>query len=397
MDTLYLRILPGEAGFAWLNPVDGHVETATTLDALSAVAQGKRVLVAVPGQDVLCLRAQWPGGSRQRVRQALPYLLEEQLIGDVERQHFALGLWDGEQLPVVVVARSRMDGWLAQLSAAGVVAQQLVPDCLLADWRDGQWSIHFDADGGCQLRSESQGGFSADVESAPLLLDLAWQQASPRPPSCLLSGEPPQWFVEWAEQQGLALMPTDTSLLAQWAAVEPRQPVIDLLQGGYSRQQQFGRLLRPWLPAAVVFSLWLLLTLGLAGADYWRLAEQRDQLRLQIDRVYLDTFPDAKRVVNARVQMAQRLNELRAGQEASSGAALGLIAALSEAVAAEPAARLMQLRYREGRLGFTLLLPGQQAVEPFKQQLAAHGLELTSVTPHEGALQLQGQLKETGQ
>ena len=79
----------------------------------------------VPGEDVLHLAATLPSGSDSRLAQLLPFALEEQVAEDIESQHFAVGpsLPDGTTA-VDVVARARMDEWLALQAEWGVTVRR---------------------------------------------------------------------------------------------------------------------------------------------------------------------------------------------------------------------------------------------------------------------------------
>lgn len=396
MDTLLLRLLPCGDRVEWLISAAGQPAEpeSGTLEEFAARVQGRGVHVAVPGADIVLCRVQWSGGGRQRLRQALPYQLEEQLIGDVETQHFALGQWEGDQLAVAVVSRARMDDWLSTLADAGLTPQTLVPDFLTLGWENGQWRVHFDGEGGCLVRSASQGGFTADPENAEFLLRVALEQTSERPQQVCLSGQTPGWCEGFFAEMGIETQLLAGAMLQQWSAASAERSDLSLLQGDYSRKERLGRLLRPWLPATAVLGVWLVLSLVNAGVDYWHLSDERDQLRQQINQVYLDTFPEAKRVVNARVQMEQQLAALRETKDVTTGAALALLDTLSEAVAAESGARLRRVDYQNGSLNFTLNLPGQQALEPFKQRLSGRSLDIQSVTPQGSEIELQAQLKQ---
>ena len=68
-----------------LEPAQGSLEQA----ALEAA--GCRVIVLVPGVDVVLTSAVVPSRNRQRIMSAIPYMLEDQLAEDVDSLHFAIG------------------------------------------------------------------------------------------------------------------------------------------------------------------------------------------------------------------------------------------------------------------------------------------------------------------
>ena len=93
-----------------------HGERAGLPEAAADVTE---TIVLVPAEDVLVLpMPDLPGSPRQR-QQALPFAIEEQLAAPVEQQHVVLS---ADPQAVLVVARTRMQGWLSRLHGAGRAA-----------------------------------------------------------------------------------------------------------------------------------------------------------------------------------------------------------------------------------------------------------------------------------
>src|SRR5580704_2452226 len=101
-----------------------------SLASIGARAAGQRLCVLAPASDVLLTEAEVPAKSGARLQQIVPFALEEQVAEDIDSLHFAVGrrVGDAARIPVAVVSRALIDGWLSQLRGAG-----LEPDCLYAD------------------------------------------------------------------------------------------------------------------------------------------------------------------------------------------------------------------------------------------------------------------------
>ncbi|HSH13753.1 MAG TPA: type II secretion system protein GspL, partial [Desulfurivibrionaceae bacterium] len=92
---------------------------------------GDRLVVLVPGTDVLVTEVAIPGGRKRLLRQSLPFLLEENLAEEVEEIHFAGGPASAAgKVAVAAVSRARLTGWLAMLTEAGLQAAVLTPATL---------------------------------------------------------------------------------------------------------------------------------------------------------------------------------------------------------------------------------------------------------------------------
>ena len=93
---------------------------------------------------------------------------------------------------------------------------------------------------------------------------------------------------------------------------------INLLQGPYAKADKQHKTIRPWKIAAGLAAIWIALSMLHVGIDYWKLNRENAALHAEIEQVFRKTFPEVKNVVNARVQMEQRLKEL-AGNETEKG------------------------------------------------------------------------------
>jgi len=128
-DTFVLRLTGGDtavwAAFDSTGRLTSPIGRGSVQAARAAIA-GRRVTVLVPAVDVISTSAELPAASQARLRQIVPFSLEESLADDVEQMAFAIGarLATGAT-PVAVVARQRVDSWLEQLRIAGIVPQGL--------------------------------------------------------------------------------------------------------------------------------------------------------------------------------------------------------------------------------------------------------------------------------
>ncbi|RPI12964.1 MAG: type II secretion system protein GspL, partial [Lysobacterales bacterium] len=112
-ETLVIRLRATEqAPASWLivdsnGARSGPVQSGPVADALAA-AQGRRVVVLVPGSEVTLAEPELPLRGGARLAQAVPFALEEQLAADVETLHFAVGSREAGSVgtPVAVVERS---------------------------------------------------------------------------------------------------------------------------------------------------------------------------------------------------------------------------------------------------------------------------------------------------
>ena len=371
-ETLLIRLAAGTRGFRDWVLVDeqgqGKGPVQTGVPDAGIINGVRRVVVLVPGAEVSLAEARVPGRNRQRLLRAIPYALEEQLATDVEELHFALGpVGEGNQYPVAVVERSSMSAWAALLRENGIQAEQLIPETLALP-SDAGWSLMVDGET-VLVRSGDYAGFAADIDNLPVLFSLfeAKQQA---PETARVFGSTVLDLgavdVEFVDQREQPL-----ELLARgWA----QGPVINLLQGAYSRRAEWGRLLRPWIASAALLLAGFILVGVSTGLNYFRLSGQREQLSAEIEDVYRKAFPQAKRIVNPRAQMEQKLQQLRRQAGGGNTDFLAMFAETAGVVRATEGINVRSASYRNGRLDLDLQADNLQILDSLKQSLVSSGL-----------------------
>ena len=377
-NTLLIRTGQGEDGSCEWLPLDdagqpvGRVRSGD-LTAAAAEANGLRVVVLVPGIDCLLTQATIPGRNRQKLLRAVPFALEEQLIEDVENSHFSLGpALPGGRYPVVVIATRRIDAILDACQSAGLDVYQLVPDLLAAPCSGDAVCVLIDGDMAL-VRTGPYSGFVVDTENLGLLLaaqeqpedSLARPVSIQIPAGAILPdiGEAAA-TAEISRYEGSALM-----LLSQGLG----GGFIDLLQGVYSRNQEWGKLWRPWRATAALLLAGVLLSNIVTGVDYFRLRNERDDLNDSMRSVFMESFPGTRRVVDPRVQMQQQLEKLQrlAG---SGGRFLTLLARSADVLRTAKDIEIAGASYRAGRLDVDLTAANLQVLDQLKQSLSARGL-----------------------
>ena len=355
---------------------------------------GRRVVVLVPANDVLLACATVPTTNRQRARKALPFALEDLLAEDIDGLHFALGVRDAEgQWPVAVVARKRMDAWLQLLHEAGILPDRLVPEALALPLATGSGGLLLEAEGAL-LRDQPWSAQVLTPDMLPAVLELlaSRNEAGIDLQVWHCGGELPVWL----ERVSAKVEPCSDGALSVFATGLVQAEQLDLLQGPYSRKEQYGRLWRPWRAAAALLLMGVVVSAIQLGLRHRELQAESAALVTQTEAVYKQAFPEG-RIVNPRAQMEQQLKASR--QQSGVGVDfLALVAKLGGVFAATPGVELTAANFREGALDIELTAADVQVLDQLKQQISSKGglnVEIQSATT--GADQrVQGRLRIQG-
>src|SRR5271154_3719302 len=169
--TLLLRLpASGEQETEWLSIEDsGAPSTARQRGPLSlaaAVARSARVVALAPASHIMLADPELPPGSGVKLARAVPFALEEQLTEDIDQMSFAIGRRRaGGGTPVAALSRAVMQGWLADLAAAGLEPLAIYPDISLMPENPGQTVLWLEKD---RLAVRRPGALPFAVELSPV-------------------------------------------------------------------------------------------------------------------------------------------------------------------------------------------------------------------------------------
>jgi general secretion pathway protein L len=374
-ETFFVRL--SETGTATWGAFDstgrlvGSLGRGALPSAQSALG-GRRCAALVNAVDVLTADAALPAASQARLRQIVPYSLEESLADDVDQMVFAIGA----RLPsgvtqVAAVAKDRMDAWLGELRAAGIVPNAVyseadgIPDipATLVLIIEGERIAG---------RKPGQAPFVFDGLELKQVLSLVM---TPKP------DEPELRHVRvFTDAAGRARFAADLSSLAgqfasadvkilndgvfpHFAATLAQRSGTNLLQGAYAPRSNWLAMLKPWRLAACLVAASAALALVLQGAQYWQLKRTdsalTDAVANMCQRVVGQTSTSA-----CQREVAQRLG-------ASAGSAtesyLSTLAAIASA--RSPELRIEALSYRNRVMDLQLLAPSVTALDEFSRAL----------------------------
>jgi general secretion pathway protein L len=342
------------------------------LHAAHAALAGRRCTALVSAVDVLTAEVALPAASQSRLRQIAPFSLEESLANDVDEMVFAIGA----RLPsgatqVAAAAKQRMDAWLGQLYAAGIMPHAL---CSEADGiPDIPATLVLVIEGErISGRTPAHAPFVFDglalEEVLSLVLVRKPDEAELRHVRVFADAAGHARFAAELAALGNRFASADVKLLGEGvfphlAATLAQRPGTNLLQGAYAPKSNWSSMLKPWRLAAGLAAASVALGLVLQGADYWRLR--------RADTALDDVVATAcQRVVgDSSTSGCQREVRQRLGASAGTTTEDFLSTLAAIAGAREPEMRIDALSYRNRAMDLQLVVPNVPALDEFSREL----------------------------
>ncbi|MBF0284023.1 MAG: hypothetical protein HQL51_06145 [Magnetococcales bacterium] len=364
---LFYRLAPESDSACCLREMEGPLRAATLDEAASA-----RLVVPVPGLEVLLLKTQAPKMSRRQMEKAIPFLVEDQLAAPLSELHCAVRR-DKEQggAAVGVAAKRRMEQWLAQLAELSVQPAAMPPEPLLLPWVPGTWTVALEPHQAL-VRLGPWEGFGCDPENLEFLLARALTE---RPAPQRIRALDWTGTLEPAPRWSGVTVPVEASpqsepLLHLMATEYQRDHALDLLQGDYGvREQWIESWWKPFRLPLLLLTAWLILRLGWDVMELRRLESLVERREAQVVALFKESFPEVQKVVSAQSQMRSRLDNLR--QRAKKGGAgfLELLSAVGGVFKGTPNLTLLHLNQQENDLDVQFLVDNLEALSQLKEQL----------------------------
>lgn len=298
-------------------------EDATPLSGMPRASEAELVL---PAARVLFARLRLPRVGGATLRELLPFAVEDRLLADPSYIHAVAGPTDarGETL-VAVIDREWLAAALEALAGVGIHPANAWCESALPGGEAGTWDLVLGR-ARALLADDAGAGVAFDRGAGtelPLALRIALDESSARgerPRTIRVHGEGDAALPDvapWSADTGVAF-----ERGASWEEIarrEPRRGAIDLLpRDGRAGRSKLGRLHVPRAAWALVAAI-AMLQLALDGARTWSLSRERAALAARAQAVFREAFPQAKAVVDARLQMERNLAELRRSRGLAAG------------------------------------------------------------------------------
>jgi general secretion pathway protein L len=349
--------------------------------------------------DTAILQAGLPSLSRKNLLRALPYALEDRLLGDVEQQFFILLYSSNGDTNVCVIAHERMQSVLAALDAAGLHPHTMLPAVGTTPLLENAWTLVFNDRCGW-IRTGAHAGMACTIKDQhppyALIKRLSEAKENSSSPTALLVVNAPENFDsnEWSAETGLEVLLPEGGF---WENLGQGATEFNLLQGPYkpksTTQSSLSKL-------RLAFALILVLVIGnvaVFGVDWLQLHRQSNQIKSEMISIFKQSFPgQASAVIDPVRQMQTNLDRLRQDKGgAQSTDFLALLTPVSRALESSQTqnATVSKVRYANKSIVVDIRLADYQKLDQLKQSFTDNQLSVQVLQADSGANGVQATLK----
>ncbi|GAC35302.1 type II secretion system protein GspL [Paraglaciecola polaris] len=346
----------------------GELPDAGHLSSLVDRAGQRLIIALVPTSDVLLKWVTLPAKGGRKALSAIPFMLEDEISGDIATQFFALGGRKNNQQAVAVVSKLRLRAWQSQLADAGLHCERILPDILAVPEPVEGWAA-LELGEQLLIRQDQWAGIQGEKN---WLIQAINHHAKPLITPLILdnySSLTAQDLNNVTVQQQRVDMPM--KILAD--GLQSTQ--FNLLQGEFKSRKKQGGNFRKWRLAAVLAGIALCTTLIDKVALQQQLSGEKAALSQQIKEEFQRAFPSAGAYRDVRATMRSKMAALEQG--AGSSSMLVMMNQLSEAFAksqVKPASVKFDSARRELRM--QAMAANFESLEQFKRLAEAQGFEV---------------------
>jgi general secretion pathway protein L len=351
-----------------------------TLDELSEAASNHRSVVLLNSQCLHINQLQLPTQNLQKMLKAVPYAIEEFIAEDIENFHFVIAKNKNNSLTAVVgIDKIALQNIIQIFQQANITLEKIIPDVLCLAANDQQWVClnYLDTS---YLQTDTLNGMALSPDVLPYIVNSKLQHETQNPPEKILL---------FTEQENTAAFDqlqlnniSNGENIEKIDIVYNKHPLVvfcghykqalplNLLQNKFKNKRKSSVLWQHWRLAASLAAIWLVLNLALTGFQYTQIKSENNITKAKIEQVYKKTFPKSQKIINPRVQMEQKLKELKSGTGNSNN---GLIFLLAESFGTLSSDKnnitVQSLTFRNNRMDISLDSNNLQAIENLNKSL----------------------------
>jgi general secretion pathway protein L len=363
----------------WALCDDTGVLQQSGIATMAALPKGHECLAIVAADRVLSIAATLPAGGRRRWQAVLPYVAEEFTLTDPEENHVVPGqvLSDGRRM-LAVVDRRWLKRILDSAQAEKLSLRRMVAETFLPALAESEWALVCDGSSGF-VKTAAATGLAMDMgdtTTAPLALRLSLENATQLPNKIVCRFA----YEVAAEQRNLpAWSDLQIPLVAgadwDWRRENIPDDALNLLWGEFTPRAKIQAWWPKFKPAAYLLLAVLAIEITGTNIEWAMLAQQKNKIAKETQRVFRATFGDAVMLVNAPLQMQRNLAELRHSAGLSdTGDFLPMFNLASLALTSLPVGSVVGMHYEAGRLDIDIRLARKADFVNLKQSLQRSGL-----------------------
>lgn len=378
----------------------GVLQNADELSSLQERASSAKIIALAPTSELYFAQVALPENASRKVLSAIPFMIEEELCGDIGSLFFALGERHGDTQEVAVIDKQKLKQWQQAFADANLFCDTLIPDayCLPKEGLPKEGSSNKGSPNdvseqsnansttllqlGSELLVKASNGNIMQGEASwllPLVTQGHMQNNSDSELSFDCFSEIDNWPSDIEATYHFDLLPMQ--LLLERAETAK----LNLYQGDFVVKRKSNATWDKWKLVATLAAVALCINLVFKATELNSLKSERSQLTQQIDASIKQNFPSLASVrLNKRKAIQNEVRRLeQGGGNASMLVMLSKLGSAFESSGVKP--RSIRFDSKRAELRMQSVAANFEALEKFSRDVGNLGFEI-----EQGAFNNQG-------
>lgn len=346
-------------------------EHGKSLTQLPKDLKTNKIIWIIPSEDVLLTHVILPKMSKNKLRLALPFALEEQLIADISELHFATGKIHSDQpVPVAIISKEKLNELFIFANQTQLFPTKIIPDIFTLPTQEKNWTVYIDENARCIVRTGKYSGFTSELIQLSSLLTIAHKEAQlpPERIDVLYTQKNQSSFLPNLSETIIDSIEINfDALQKQTITALTHSPFINLAQGAFQNTQKNIKTKKTWYIATRLMIIWLILLFTSQIIHIFILKKQNLQLDQSIHSIYYRYFPTAKNMVAPKLRLQEKLSHLNNDQ--NQNIFLSLLATISTVITKNTDIQIEQIYFSNKTLQLMLTANSFNALDMLTNQL----------------------------
>ena len=361
--------------------------TSGSLDELSEMAKGRRAIVLLNSQCLHINQLRLPTQNPQKMLRAVPYAIEEFIAGDIDEFHFVIAKnKHSDYTAVVGIDQVTLENIIKIFSSANINIETIIPDALCLAASEEQWvCLNYHANS--YIQTSTNAGMIVANDLLPYVITSKLDDETLDTPKKILLFSEQENAAQFDQIDiknddiEIIKISYNTHPLVVFCGNYKQALPLNLLRHKYKPKRKSAGYWQHWRTAASLAVFWLILHLGLTAYKASELESENNITKIEIEKIYKKTFPKSKKIINPRVQMEQKLNELKNNSGNTGNGLLFLLAESFSAITKDKNnVTLQTLNFRNNRMEIGLEGTNLQAVESLNKNLNSNNKIKSEIT-----------------
>lgn len=344
------------------------------------------VEIVLPAKEVLYTKVSVPSKSRNRIMQALPFILDDSLIKDVDKQYLALGNVKSGQCNIAIISRFIITQIYEQFKKLSLPVSIITSELFQLPWHQDKWTIAFNQDE-VFIRTGSQSGITIKDNNIDFVFKLLLSNnelphnsisevddeknkiVQDRPKSIIIYAnkqtENVEKIISIAESYHIETETIKGNLLKFALSAQQKNIKnlnfmnrgINLLQGEFN-PAGINQINIPFFKTlGTLFVLWMFSQVSFMGYQWYLNKNNLYKVETELEQLYFKTFPDSKRLIDVRSQTENYLKQLKK-QSTDDESFLSLLGQVGEKIHRFKDIKIQSLRFNDNVLQLEVLSKG---------------------------------------